>query len=324
MYIVLAMALRRVIGIDAGGTKLLGAVVDEELVVADRVHRSWRGEDRADLLETIVDAVAEVRAAAPDVEAAGFGIPALVDHARGISELSVHLPLDGVPFQDFMSERLGLEVHVDNDANAALLAEHRYGAARGIADAILLTIGTGVGGALLLDGRLYRGGSGFAGELGHMVVDIDGPLCSGGCSNRGCLETLVSGPAIARAGNDAAARAPGSALAAALLAGRAITGPLVTELAHGGDAAARAVIEGVGTSLGAGLSSLVNIFNPELIVIGGGVIGAGDLLLDPARRVVAERALSPSARAVRIVAAAFGPEAGVLGAALLAFDGGRS
>jgi glucokinase len=316
------MPPRRVIGIDAGGTKLLGGVVDEDLVVHHRVHRLWRGAGRAETLDIMVEAVEEVRAAAPDVEAVGFGIPSLVDFEAGVSLSSVHLPLDGVPFRDLMSERLGLPVHLDNDANTALLAEARRGAARGASHAVLLALGTGIGGGLWLDGRIYRGSGGGAGELGHMVVDLHGPRCHPGCPGVGCLEVLASGSALGAEGAEVAGSESDSGLGKALAAGREITGALVTELAHDGDPAARAAVEEVGRRLGAGITNVVNVFDPEVVVIGGGAVAAGELLIEPARRVVAERALAPSRDHVRIVAAEFGEESGMLGAALMTLAGG--
>jgi glucokinase len=314
------MPPRRVIGIDAGGTKLLGGVVDEQLVVHNRVHRSWRGADRAETLDIVVDAVEEIRAAAPDVDAAGFGIPSLVDRERGISVWSNHLPIDDVPFRDLMSERLGLPVEVDNDTNAAILAEHRHGAARGARHAVMLALGTGIGGGLVLDGKLHRGARGFAGELGHVTVDVHGEDCPGACRGRGCLETVVSGRAIGAAGERAGRERPASTLGELLAEGRAITGGLVTELAHDGDEQACAVLAGVGELLGVGLAGIVNSLDPELIVIGGGAVAAGDLLLEPARAVLAQRALPPGADPPPVVAARFGDESGMLGAALLALD----
>ena len=197
----------RVIGIDAGGTKLLGGVVDDELVVHHRVHRMWRGADRAETLEIFVEAVEEVRAAAPDVAAVGFGIPSLVDSRTGASVWSNHLPLDGVPFRDLM-----------------------------------VALGTGIGGGILIDGRIYRGATGVGAELGHVVVDIDGGDCPGDCPGRGCLEVLVSGNAIGVEGVAAAGARPESALGRRLAGGGAITGGLVTDLAHSGDSAAREVL----------------------------------------------------------------------------------
>ena len=317
------MSAGRVIGIDVGGTKLLGGVVDGALTVRDRVHRLWRGGDTEEVLRVIAQAVEEARSAAPDVRGVGFGVPSVMDLAAGVSEFSVHLPLEGVAFREEMHERLGLPVWVDNDANLALLAEARAGAARGARHAVMLTLGTGIGGGLLLDGRLYRGARGGGAELGHVVVDVDGPPCQGGCPGRGCLEALASGRAIGRAGAAAGAAAPESLLGRVVAEGREVTGALVTELAHDGDDAAREVLATAGRHLGAGITSFVNAVQPEVVVIGGAAVAAGDLLLDPAREVVAARALPPLARGVRVAAAALGPEAGMIGAGVLALEEGR-
>lgn len=309
-----------VIGVDLGGTKLLAGAVDRELNVHHRAHRTAPGGDRAAVLDRVVDAVQEAIAAAPgEVRAVGFGIPSLIDQERGIAVSTVHLPIADLPFRDIMMERLGLPVVVDNDANVAMLAEHRLGAAAGTRHAVLLTIGTGIGSGIVVDGKLVRGAVGAAGELGHMVIDLDGPRCHGNCPNRGCLEALVSGTAIGEAGLVAAHVDPDGALGAAVAAGRPMTGALVTELAHEGDPAALACLQTAGRALGVGLANIVNIFNPEVVVIGGGVIAAGDLLLDPAREEMRARALSPSRDVVRIVPARFGAESGMLGAAILAF-----
>jgi glucokinase len=310
-----------VIGVDLGGTKLLAGAVDADLNVHHRAQRHSPGGDRAALLDRVLDAVQEAIAHAPgEVLGVGFGIPSLIDRERGIAVSTVHLPIADLPFRDIMAERLGLPVLVDNDANAAMLAEHRYGAAKGTRHAVLLTIGTGIGSGVVVDGRLVRGAVGAAGELGHMVVDIDGPPCHGNCPSRGCLEALVSGSALARTGLEAARADPGGGLAAALGAGRPLTGALVTELAHDGDADARACLRAAGEALGVGITNIVNIFNPEVVVIGGGVIAAGALLLDPAREVVASRALAPSRDVVRIVPARFGAESGMLGAAIMVLE----
>jgi glucokinase len=315
------MPPRRVIGIDAGGTKLLGGVVDEQLVVHHRVHRTWRGSDRAETLAIFVAAVEEIRAAAPDVAAVGFGIPALVDHQRGISVWSNHLPIDDVPFRDLMSERLGLPVFVDNDTNAAILAEHRHGAAQGVEHAVMLALGTGIGGGLVIGGRVHRGTRGFAGELGHMTIDIHGEDCPGGCPGRGCFESLVSGRAIGLAARQLGADEPESTFGRLLAEGRDIRGGLVTELAHDGDEQARAALASVGERLGIGIAGLVNALDPGVVVIGGGAVAAGDLLLDPARELLAERVLPPGGTPPPIVPAHFGSESGMLGAALLALQG---
>ena len=308
------------IGIDAGGTKLLGGVVDEEMVVHHRVRRTWRGADRTETLGIFTDAVEEVRAAAPDVEAIGFGIPALVDRETGVSRWSNHLPLDGVPFRDLMSERLGLSVVVDNDGNASMLAEARGGAAAGARYAVMISLGTGIGGGLWLNGEVYRGASGVGAEMGHSVLALHGPECPGDCPGIGCFEALVSGNAIGREGRRVAAEQPDSALGRRLAADKEIDGGIVTELAHSGDPPAREVLAEIGTRLGFGLVGLVNTFNPEVVVIGGGAVRGGDLLLEPARAVVAEHALPPAREGVRIVPAHYGDEAGMMGAALMAFE----
>jgi glucokinase len=314
------MPPRRVIGIDAGGTKLLGGVVDEQLVVHHRVHRTWRGANRQETLDIFTDAVEEVRAASPEVEAIGFGIPALVEWEAGVSRWSNHLPLDGVPFRDLMSERLGLPVLVDNDGNASMLAEARNGAARGAQHAVMISLGTGIGGGLWLNGAVYRGASGLGAELGHVVLQLHGPECPGDCPGIGCFEALVSGNAIGREGRRVAEAQPDSALGRRLAADQEISGGIVTEMAHDGDEDARKVLGVVGERLGYGLVGLVNTFNPEVIVIGGGAARGGGLLLEPARRVIAERALPPVREGLRILPAHYGDEAGMIGAALMALE----
>ncbi len=201
-----------------------------------------------------------------------------------------------------------------------MLAEHRAGAARGVDHAVLITLGTGIGGGLLLNGEVYRGSEGAAAELGHIVVDPDGPKCPGDCPGHGCLEAFASGTAIGRTGTEAARANPGSALGRALASGREVTGPLVTELAHDGDPVAREVLATAGRWLGLGMVTLVNIFNPELVLVGGWASAAGDLMLDPAREVLAERALPPNRDFARVALAHFGSEAGMIGAAMLALD----
>jgi glucokinase len=206
----------------------------------------------------------------------------------------------------------------------AMLAEHRAGAAAGARHAVFVALGTGIGGGLILDGRVYRGALGFGAELGHFVVDMDGPSCQGDCPGRGCLEVMASGNTIGFLGAEAALLEPESALGKRLASEREITGGLVTELAHDGDELARSVLAEVGRRLGAGLTGLVNIFNPEVVVVGGGALAAGELLLASAREVLMERALPPLREAVRVVPARFGEESGMVGAAVMALDGTAS
>jgi glucokinase len=326
-----------VIGVDVGGTKILAGGVDlgatkilgrdgdfggaETLgdTVRNRGLRATPTDDVDALLDTVVDLVEEIRAAVDgEVQAVGLGIPCLIDNGRAAS--SVHLPIVDFDFAGAVSGRLGLPAFVENDGNLALLAEHRAGAAAGARDAVMLTLGTGIGGAVLLDGEIYRGSRGAAGELGHMVVWADGPDCGPGCPSRGCLESVASGTALVREARRLAGERPDSGLGRADAAGTEITGPVVTRLADQGDRAAIDALETVGRWLGVGLASIANIFNPELVVIGGGVIAAGELVLGPARTVLAERGLRPSAGTARVVAAHFGADSGMLGAAVFAYE----
>jgi glucokinase len=316
------MPARRTIGVDLGGTKLLAGAVDRGLGVHHRAQRTVTGLDQRALLDVAVDAVTEAReSAGAEVAAVGFGIPCLIDQRTGTALIGINTPLADIAFADVMTERLGLPVFVDNDGNAAAIAEHRAGAARGASEAVVLTIGTGIGGGLILHGQPYRGAFGAAGELGHIVIDFNGPKCQGNCPNHGCVEAFASGTALAREARRLAAERPESGLARAQRAGRELAGPLVTELAHDGDRAAIEAIELIGSRLGIAIGSLVNIFNPQVVVIGGGVIAAGELLMAPVRAVVAERTLPAVRQGLRIVAARFGVEAGMIGAAALAFDG---
>jgi len=316
------MSPEPVIGVDAGGTKLLAGVIHEDLTVGHCVRRLWSGGDRAEVLDTMVEAVSEAVRAADGARAVGFGIPSLVDFATGTSVSSVHLPLDGVPFRDLMSERLGLPVYVDNDVNLAVLAERAAGAARGASNVVMLTIGTGIGSGVVVDGRLMRGTTGAAAEIGHMTIDEHGPPCQGTCPGRGCLEVMASGTAIGREGTEAGRREPSSALGRAVAQRGMVSGEEVTALAVAGDAVACRVLAAIGRSLGAGIASVVNIFEPEVVVVGVGASAAGDLLLDPAREVVAHRALRPSRNHVRVVPAELGERAGMIGGGLFALADG--
>jgi glucokinase len=315
---VAAVAERYVIGVDIGGTKLLAGAVDSALNVSHRTNRPVLGLDQVELLDMIADAVAHIRTSVGDVDAVGFGIPCTFDRRTGVAVQAVHLPLRDLAFAEVMSERLGLPVVADNDGNCAALCEARVGAARGAADMVMLTLGTGIGSGILIDGRLYRGWMGAGAELGHMVVNADGPPCHGHCPNHGCLEVMASGTALVRYVSLAVSRQPDTPIGRALEEGRELSGPLVTELAEAGDPVALEAIAAIGRNLGIGLANVVNIFNPEVVVVGGGVIAAGEMLLAPARDVMRRRALAPNRDEVRVVAAEMGPEAGMVGAAIMA------
>ena len=316
---VATVAANCAIGVDLGGTKMLVGVVDESLGVLHRVQHPSAGEDATELLDQLGEMVDEALEAAPgEVCGVGFGVAGILDSKTGLIAASPHLPLAGVQFEALMGERLGVPVAVDNDGNTSMLAEWLYGAAKGASDAVMLTVGTGIGGGIVANGGLVRGSSGGGAEFGHMVIEQDGEQCS--CGGYGHFEWYASGDAIGRAGQRALDVSPGSALAAAAAEGREVTGALVTELAHDGDAASIEVIVEVGRRLGQGMVSIANIFNPQLIIVGGGAIAAGDLLLAPAREVVERDALASLGANLSVVPAEFGADAGVIGGAVLAFE----
>jgi glucokinase len=306
------------VGVDLGGTKVLVGVIGEHRKVLYEDQERSAGQGQDELLETLEREVREALEARPNVAAVGLGIPCTIDRERGVAISAVNLPIHNVPIRDRMRERLGMPVFIDNDANVAALAEHRFGAAKGASDAVMLTIGTGIGGGVIIDGEVYRGATGAASEPGHMVIDFDGPPCQGNCPNHGCLETFASGTALGREGREAAEGNPESALGRVLAEGGVIDGKAVTDAANDGDTVAVAVVEEAGRRLGAGLSGLANIFEPEVIVIGGGVTKViGELMVAPAREELRARALPPmNETPVRM--ADLGTEAGMVGAAEMA------
>lgn len=313
------MSGRRAIGVDLGGTKLLVGVVDSDREVHHRSTEATVDRSADEVLAALEDELRDAIAAAPDAAAIGLGVPATIDRERGVAVQTVNLPLIDVPIRDRISQRLGLPTSLDNDANVAALAEHRFGAARGARNAVLLTIGTGIGGGLILEGRVYRGTTGAGAELGHVVIDMDGPPCQGNCPNRGCVEALASGTALGREGREAARHHPDSALGRLLARGEEIPGQAVTEAALAGDAVAADVVATIGRRLGVALASFANIFDPDVIVIGGGVSAAGELLIGPAREELRRRALPPQ-NTTRVSLAELGPDAGMIGAAMMALE----
>jgi glucokinase len=295
---------QRAIGVDVGGTKILAGVVDREGAVARRDVRRTPVSSQEELLAEL-DGVVE-GLLGDDVVALGFGLPSTIDQQVGRAVSSVHIPLENLDFRDRMAERFGLPIAIDNDANAAAIAEWRLGAGRGASHVIVLTLGTGIGGGLILDGRPYRGSIGAGAELGHMVLDYEGPPCGGNCTGLGHFEAVASGTtadeiAVRRLGPGANARR-------------------LCDAALAGDEVARADLAEIGRRLGSGIASLVNIFNPEVVVLGGGFAYAGDLVLASARETLARDGLTPARDLVRIEWAELGPEAGMVGAALVGFE----
>lgn len=300
---------------------MAAGLVDGRLQLQELIEVDTPVQSQEELLAGIISLVRELlsRASSP-VSAVGFGIPSMIDQTRGRAVMSVNIPLADFDFVSYMREQFELPVSIDNDANLAALAEARAGAAAGARHVIMITLGTGIGGGIIIDGDVYRGSVGSAAELGHMVIDVNGPKCQGACENYGCFETMASGTALKRYAAEFAAENPESALAKAAAAGEVLDGELVTRLARDGDNAALQVLRWIGFYVGVGMTSLVNIFNPEVFVIGGGIVKAGDLILAPAKNVLAKRGLRPNRDVVRVETAKFGPDAGIIGAACLALN----
>jgi glucokinase len=306
------------VGIDVGGTKINALRVARDGEILGRTTQSTPADDEEATLAAMTDVARAMLT--DDVLAIGVGAAGMVDAAAGTLLFAPNLAWRDLPIAARMREALGLPVQVDNDANLAAYAEYRFGAGRGYRHMLLVTVGTGIGGGLVFDGRLFRGAHGFASEIGHVIVEPGGPLC--GCGNRGCWEQVAAGRSIDRLGRRAA-RERADSLLARLAHGDPdrVTGQLVTEAARGGDEAALEVFAEVGRRLGEGIGGLVNVLDPQVVVVGGGAVEAGDLLLDPARRAFVDAVQAPEHRPrVPIVAAQLGPDAGAVGAGALALE----
>jgi glucokinase len=307
------------IGIDVGGTKVAAGVVDEQGRVIEKLRRPTPASDPAQTVITISEVVTELHSR-HDVDAVGLGIAGFVDEARACVVFAPNLGWRDEPVKKQVEERLGIPVVVENDANATVWAETRFGAARGHSHVILLTVGTGIGCGIILGGELYRGRWGIGGEAGHYRVVPDGRLC--GCGNQGCWEQYSSGNALMAEARDFARRSPEAAVRLLQLAGGSpdkISGPEITRAAVEGDPAALHCFNTVGTWLGQGMADLAAIMDPGCFVVGGGVSEAEDLLLDPARAAF-EKALAGRGHRnlAEIRLARLGPDAGLVGAAILA------
>ena len=307
--------MRQAIAIDLGGTKISWAIVNESYEFQQRLQVPTPATTEAviDELGHIVD---EAVASVPDPAGVGIGVAGLVDHGRGLIVAAPNLPLAGEPIIERLHARWGFECQIDNDANLAVLGELVAGAGRGRRDFIGLTVGTGIGGGIIIDGRLWRGHKGAAGEFGHMIVDPRGPVC--GCGNHGCLETKASGTAIERLAKESVAGKPGSALAKSV-GGDAelMTGLIVAKEARTGNDEALAVLAEAGRWLGIGIGNLINIFDPEIVVVGGGVAGSLDLVMDHIENRVRQVVIDPRGQETPISLSRLENSAGLLGAAAL-------
>jgi len=303
--------------IDLGGTKLLSLVATKDGEVLAEDMRPSHTDDGLDavlgrMAESLHDALKTAGLSLRDLGVVGVATPGAVHYERGIVSEAPQLPgWQDVPLRDLLRRSLHTEVQVENDATAAAVAEHAFGAGKGVLHMLYLTIGTGIGGGIIIYGRPYRGKSGAAGELGHVVVQADGPPC--GCGRRGCLEALASGKAIERKAEEllSAGKSPG--LARLVARGERATVELLEQAAREGDKGAARIFAEAGAWLGLALANYANIFDPEVIVIGGGVANAGDLILDPAREALQAQAMRLPLRGLRLKAGELGPRAGALG-----------
>jgi glucokinase len=301
------MEADRAIGVDLGGTKILAGVVDRRGTIGPTTEVPTPRESQEAVFAALYEVIAAVLE--DDVVAIGLGAPVNFDRRTGRAHRANNLPLHDVDLAGGIRERFGLPVGVENDGNAAALAEHRLGAGRGTSNLVMLTLGTGVGGGIVIDDHLYRGWA----ELGHIVVEAGGSPCQGQCHGHGHLEAVASGHAANRVARQ--------------LWGADADAHLLVERARASDPSAVAALTRIGELLGAAIGSLVNIFDPEIVVVGGGFgAAAGDLLLDPARLSASREAIEPADRGLRIVDAELGEAAGLTGAALVgleALDGVR-
>jgi glucokinase len=307
------------IGVDIGGTKIAAGVVDEGGEIIATTTRSTPATDAALIEAAVAEAVAELRAG-HEVVGVGVGAAGFVGADRRTVNFAANLAWRQHPLAEELERLTGLPVVVENDANAAGWAEYRFGAATDAAHMLMVTVGTGLGGAIVMDGQLVRGSAGFAGEIAHMTAVPDGQWC--GCGRRGCLEQYTAGTALVRTAKRRAGTGDpllGPLLQAAGGERKTIDGPLITRLAQQGDPGARELIAEIGTWLGRGMASIATLLDPEVIVVGGGVAAAGDLLLDPAREAYATNLAARSHRPLApFVLARMGNSAGIVGAADLA------
>ena len=304
------------VGVDVGGTKIAAGVVTPEGEILDEVLYPTPASSGR-LVESITRAIAEVKDGY-EVGGVCLAVPGLILSQENKVVFSPNLhAVEGIPLKKVLEPRIGLPLTVENDNSAAAWGEFRFGAGGKLNHLVFVGLGTGIGGGVISHGILLRGAQGSGGELGHVTIHATGPRCA--CGNHGCLEALASGTAIGRRAREVAAERPNSALGR-LAVERRILGEDVTELAGEGDEAALSVLEEAGRWLGIGLAGFINVFNPEVVAIGGAAAKAGEFILKSARREVNLRARSPSRDLAEIKVASLGPKSGVLGAAALARD----
>jgi glucokinase len=306
-----------VLGMDVGGTKVaVGAVAGPR---ADHlVEEPTELSSTEALLDGMEKAYRAVVEAAGEPEAVGVGVPSQIEFATGRVLSSVNIPLEGVALREELANRFGVAVFVDNDANCAALAEAQLVDDAPARHLVMLTLGTGVGGGVVIDGTIFRGTHGLGAELGHVTIDADGPNCPGNCPNRGCIEALCSGTALQRDATELGKDKPDSPLGRIYAQNRRVKGRETVEAAQQGDPDALTLLERLGTNLGVAIASFVNVFEPEHLVVGGGLSRAAELFFPRAREEAAARALPALWERVSVEVARGGAHAGVIGAGVLA------
>jgi glucokinase len=314
-----------ILGVDLGGSKILTAIVNSagEMLSSDE-STTPATEGREVVIQSIVDSAHSVLGRATctisDISAIGIGAPGISNPEAGILFTSPNLPgWRNVLLRDIIQNRLSKKAYLINDANAAALGEFYFGAARDVRNFIYITLSTGIGGGIVIDGKIYGGAIGVAGEVGHMTIDDKGPICN--CGNKGCWETLASGTALAREARHRIEEGIKTYILEYVEGDvEKVTAQVIHSAAQQGDSLAKKLISRTGYYVGVGLANLINIFNPELIVIGGGLSNIGDMLLKPAFKTAGERAYKEAFQAVRFAAAELGRNSGVIGAAAYALQ----
>lgn len=320
------MSKKYVIGIDVGGTKILTAIADLEGKILARERIASRPKDTiAEQVDQIVETVEQVMKSAgaekDEILRIAVGAPGTVNTYEGVVLFTPNLRWENVPITKLLQDKLNIEVILENDANAAALAEHLFGAGKDAKHMVYLTISTGIGGGVIINNQILHGTAGCGGEIGHHTILLDGPIC--GCGNQGCLETLASGTALGRYGREAVENGLKTLMKDLVNEIDEIDGTVVTKAAKAGDKIALDIVNRVAEYIGIGIANMINIFNPEKVILGGGVTSAGDLFYDGIVKTVEARALSTPRKLCKIVFSELKSDVGVLGAIAVALQGNK-
>lgn len=313
------------VGIDLGGTNIVAGVVDENYNIISKAKTKTNcprpaKEIADDMAKMALEAIEKAGLKPDDIESVGIGTPGIANSKNGIIEYSNNLAFDKVPMVDYIHEFIDKPVYIENDANAAAYGEFVAGAAKGANDAVCITLGTGVGGGIIVNGKIYSGFNFAGAEIGHMVIEVDGPQCT--CGRKGCFEVFSSATGLIRMTKEAMAATPDSKMhAMAAEEGGRVTARLAFDAMRAGDAAAKGVVDKYIKYLAAGITNVINIFQPDVLCIGGGVCNEGDPLLLPMKELVAKEVYTKVIpQNTKIVIAELGNDAGLIGAAFLGFN----